>query len=300
MKTFTCPNCGGELRPGGAGTLTCAYCGTRSYISDREMREYGAFREAMLLSLGQAANDESRRRLDRLWDGAEAVSLPRRTGGPVKIRYLFHGTQDGVEIYTARRSAVFVLPPEGADRFLETASSLRFPAADVQGLAAYFPTVTGRFELADGRTALSVAKAEGVFPLSAFGSLPPAHAAWIVSRLENLCCALAFSDLCHGGIGTESAFIDAATHEAFLLGGWWNARSASGGGKADLLAVRKTAARVMGETLPDAPAAFRDFINGPPKADAYADFAAWDKVIEQGFGGRRFRTLDLSQLKTDQ
>ena len=299
MKTFTCPNCGGELRPGGAGALTCAYCGTKTYLSDRELREYGTFREAVLQSLGAAANDESRRKLDRLWDGAESVALARRTGGPLKIRYLFRGTQDGVEIYTARQNAVFVLSPEGADRFAETAASLSFPAADVQGLAAYFPTVTGRFELADGRVALSVAKAEGLFPLSAFGSLPPAHAAWIVSRLENLCCALTFSDLSHGGIGAESVFIDPATHEAFLLGGWWNARRTDGGSRADLLAVRKTAARVMGDALPDAPAQFRAFINGAPMADAYADFAAWDRVIEEGFGGRRFRTLDLTQLKTE-
>ena len=56
----------------------------------------------------------------------------------------------------------------------------------------------------------------------------------------------AFSNIRHGGIGLESVFINARTHEAFLFGGWENAGYCRGGSADDLAAVRSAARRLLG------------------------------------------------------
>ena len=301
MLSFKCKICGGELSVSRTGDLVCSYCGSHSVFSDRQLAEYREFRGRMLTYLSAVANKRAdSSETDLLWGGAAEERLETVNGSPVSVTYLWHGVQDGIEIYTARRSVVFVFPhgqEKKTERFIAMPARLEYPSADVRSLAQYFPVLSGDTVLRDGRRLVACAKNEELFPLAAFGSLPPAHAAWIVSRLENLCCVLAFSDLRHGGIGEESVFINARTHEAFLLGGWWNAVSCAGGSADDLRDIRKTAARVMGVQKDGAPKQFLDFISGAPAKDAFSDFARWDRVIESGFGGRKFEKLDLRDLK---
>ena len=300
MISFKCKNCGGEMSVSRNGGLFCSYCGTRTVFSDSELREYREFRAKMLEYLSAVANtDSDPAATESVWFRAEHTTLRADDGSAVEIKYLFKGEQDGVEIYTARNNALFRFKAgDGrAARFSAPVGALRFPAADVRDLKQFFPVFNGEYVLEDGGTLLAVKKPETAFPLSAFGGLPPEHAAWIVSRLENLCCVLAYSGLAHNGIGMESVFIDPGKHSAYLLGGWWNARPHEDGSAADLAAVRETAGRVLGVYADDAPAAFKDFLSGPPRGNAYDDFAAWDGVICSGFGGRRFVKLDLCSLK---
>ena len=60
--------------------------------------------------------------------------------------------------------------------------------------------------------------------------------------------------------------------------------------------LRAAAKRVTGMSYDSAPAEFKRFVEGAPAEDAYEDFRLWDRVIDEGFKGRRFRKLDLSAL----
>ena len=79
------------------------------------------------------------------------------------------------------------------------------------------------------------------------------------------------------------------------MGHWHTtlSRSASNS-EMDLRDIRKTAARILGMHKNEAPKALMDFLEGKPEADAFADFEKWDKVIETGFGGRRFAKMDVN------
>ena len=50
--------------------------------------------------------------------------------------------------------------------------------------------------------------------------------------------------------------------------------------------LRKTAKSVA-ENI-HSPALLEEFLLAEPEGDAFQDFGAWDKVIEEGFGGHRF------------
>ena len=177
---------------------------------------------------------------------------------------------------------------------LEGIGLLKFPPADVKDLKSCFPRLLGRYALEDGGVLLAFERPDNIFPLAMFGSLTADHAAWVVSRMENICCVLEYSGLIHGGISEHSLFINPFTHHAVLFGHWSSARK-KGASKEnpDLKAIRKTAERMLGTHSGEAPAAFIQFIRSSPAADAYSDFGLWDEVIEKGFGGRRFAKMNL-------
>ena len=296
MLNFKCPNCDGELSVNRSGDLLCSYCDSKFNFSDKELKEYREFRYNMLYYLSCVANRTvAGEDTERLWQHSSSISLSAENGSEINISYIYKSERSGVECYTARNNVIFVFEGDRAERFAQGVKLLCYPSADVRDLAQYFPVITGRYALKNGKTMLAVSKPETVFPLGAFGSLDPAHAAWIVSRLENLCCVMEYSGVIHGGIALDELFINAGTHELYLIGGWENA--VKGSGSTDLAMMRRTIKRLMGSEIKNAPKEFIDFLNKTPLPDAYKDFEDWDTVIEKGFGGRRFHKLDLTDIK---
>ena len=106
----------------------------------------------------------------------------------------------------------------------------------------------------------------------------------MISRMENICCALEYSGLQHGDITASTLFVNSLTHEGMLFGDWRNVERKHS--NQDLLDLRKTAKSVA-ENI-HSPALLEDFLLAEPEGDAFQDFATWDKVIEEGFGGHHF------------
>lgn len=296
MLNFKCPNCGGEMSVNRSGDLFCTYCDSKFNFTDKALAEYREFRYNMLYYLSSVANRTAAGAdAERLWQRATEESFFTEDGGEIKISYIYRSEDGGAECFTARNNIIFVMNSDAALRFEEGVKLLVYPSADVRDLAQYFPVITGKFALKGGRTMVAVSKPEEVFPLGAFGCLAPVHAAWIVSRIENLCCVLEYSGAVHGGITLDNMFINAGTHELYLEGGWQNAKK--GSGSSDLAMMRKTVIRLMGSEISKAPKMFGEFLEKKTLPDAYTDFADWDKVIELGFGGRRFEKLDLTDIR---
>lgn len=297
MISFKCKNCGGEMSVDRQGNLLCEYCGSKSVFKDRDLADYKHYRLQVLNYLREIQDQGSgdTHKYDRLWDNAEAVRYKTADGADITVNYIYTFQNEIATMYLAKQSVIYVFPKKYADKaqvMERWISQITFPAADVKGLERCFPQNVNRFELQNEEVLLSFSRNENAFPLAMFGALPAVHAAWIVSRMENICCVLEYSGLKHGDISTETIFINPITHEAMLYGGWWNA-----GKKTelmmkpvneDLAALRKTAERVMGVAPEDVPKEFQHFLKEKPRVDAYEDFDRWDSVIEKGFGGRRF------------
>ena len=299
MINYKCKNCACEMSVNEAGELQCSYCGSKFVLSDKDLQGYKEFRYNLLSYLSALSDCPKTEETDWIWSRAETLALKTCDGKSININYLFQTNNDGITVYTCRYNLLFVFSKSAsgaADRFISMPSKLKYPPADIRGLNRYFPSLSGNFTLENGQTVLSFSKSEECYPLSAFGSLPPEHAAWIVSRLENICCVLAYSNISHGGINLDNVLINPRTHEAFLAGGWQNARECEGGSEKDLEAIRETAKRVMGIRCGEAPDEFLRFISNKPAGSAFDDFALWDTVIRDGFQGRRFKKLDLNNL----
>ena len=298
MISLKCQICHGELVFRDDHTLLCPYCGNQFVMTSDEMNSYGHRRQEILTCLTASARDNEKAQLmDCIWQRAEPLNFCSDAGEPVSISCLYESEQNGIRILTARNSLLFLYPAKQtqmARKFNENLALLDFPQTDTGRLQESFPQPGQIIALDDGSILLAVRKKETFFPLAMFGALQPEHAAWVVSRMENICCVLEFSHLRHGSINAENVLIDPWTHEAALLGGWHS--SQLGSPQSDLVDMRKMILRVLGANTAIAPAAFLNFLRGTPAASAYDDFSNWDQVIETGFGGRRFARMDVDTI----
>ena len=132
-----------------------------------------------------------------------------------------------------------------------------------------------------------------------FGKLGGRHIAWVISRLENLCCVLEYNGLVHPEIDPDSIYINPNNHTACLYSGWWDVtrKNTTGVGghilssEDNLNGIRRTADAILDRNV-DAPSALIEFIGSRPRIDAYEDFAYWDEVIIRAFGKRRFVKME--------
>lgn len=296
MLKFKCNSCGAEFEVNTHGELECPFCGAKQYFSDKDFKGYNDFRDSLLKYL-RDSNDAVFEDGDILkyWFYTDTIVFERKDNeGLIEVTYTFKNTVDGVHAYINKDNVIYVFPPEKkhlAQKMLDNADSLDYPSADIKGLKKYLPSLRAIYDLKDGGILLAIGKNENVYPLFVFSDLHPRHVAWIVSRMENLCCLLEFNECDHMHMDEGSLFINPKTHEAYLLGGWWDMKEKSGATKC-LIDLRKTARKITGGRMSEGPKEFEKFLDSRPKSVAYDDFTYWDSVIENGFGGHNFAKFD--------
>jgi hypothetical protein len=150
------------------------------------------------------------------------------------------------------------------------------------------------------------------------GPVDPRHAAWMITKLLNLCCWLHWARLSHGAIGPTCLLVSPSRHEVALTGPMICAarfgrafallpertldllpRLAAPGAAAeeriDLELVRLTIREALGDSAgvrlaasAGIPRAFAEWLLMPPLADAPGDFAGWQQARDRAFGPPTF------------
>ena len=285
MITYTCRNCGGQLKLSDAGGFTCKYCGSRAYMSDSELRGNDEFRKKIIsFWMAKAVEKENDYSGDTLWEENGNVSYEMDNGQALRIAYMDKYVYPRMICYLAKRNVVYIFDDSReADLFLGGLRKLIFPEADMK-LDRCFPVIKQRVSLKDGKEALVFERKPYFYPAEIFAPYKAEHLAWVISRMENICCAFEYSEITHGDISPSSVFVNPLTHEGMLFGDWRLVGRKRAG--VDLEHVRTAAKKISGGdggiTL------LTEFLNSIPKGDAYADFEYWDTVIEKGFGGHKF------------
>ena len=290
MLNYKCTNCGGEFEVHSHGELVCPFCGTKQYFTDSDFIDYNEYRDSLLKFL-RAANDSIADEGDilKFWNYANTIKFEDVNGEEIEVAFSFQNSVDGVKSYITKNHVIFIFPPEKkdlADAMIENVEALSFPSADIKNLRNLLPILSAKYKLKNSSVFVAINKPENVYPLFAFSDLSPRQVAWMVSRMENFSCLLEFNGMDHKHMDENSLYINPKTHEAYLLGGWWDAgRSA---GRKCLKDLRTTASKLTGGRMPEAPKMFTEFVSSVPKDNAYDDFEYWDEVIEKGFGGHNF------------
>lgn len=293
-----------------AAQALCPYCGTNYVLDHQDTDYYRDFYSRMRGFLRLSKDTQERRKkADELWETADQRVFDCLDGRRIDIRSMHTYSNAAATAYTARRNIIFMFPPQNkryADLYRKAASSLDYPSADTRSLSDFFPAVTGGFELTDGSTLLVVKKSEDEYPLRLFGTLSGRHTAWLIGRMENLCCVLEYNSLVHPELGLDTLYIDPYTHQASLYGGWWSVvkNNTAVGGKYlttrdNLVHLRETAAKVLGfssaaaaRKTDDVPEPLAEFLRSAPKNTAYDDFAYWDDMLIKAYGERKFIDMD--------
>lgn len=269
---------------GDAGSFTCPYCGGKTFLTDADYRENTVFRKK-LLDYYRARNDEKEfdYSSDTLWNSVGSYSYEMKNGKPLNIVYMYKKSCSDYTFYLAKESNVYIFNEERqAKRFLEGLDRLRFPEADNK-LNRCFPSLKMELELANNMKALVFVRRPGFYPASMFSPWPSVHLAWVISRMENICCAFEYSQMGMEDISEDTIFINPDTHEGAIWGDW---RMISGSTGNCLKKLRRTAVALAENTRE--PKELFEFLNSAPAKDAFEDFSRWDTVIEKGYGGHKF------------
>lgn len=314
MKSINCNHCGGILVLDASGlSATCQYCGSRFLLDHQDTDYYNRLYAQMNAFFSASKSDQDRKQqAEHLWEKARTRTFTQVDGTPIEIKYMHHYIDQDTDIYVARRNVIFHFLRNGIEKteaFRRSISLLDYPSADTRNLQNFFPKISGGFALDDGSYLCVIAKSEDEYPLRLFGALPGRHVAWIISRLENLCCVLEFSALVHPKITLDSVYINPYTHQACLYGDWWSAGKpntvvSNEQGRLqlrdNLMGLRNTAAATLGYSdraniMPnaDVPQALADFLKSTPSVTAYDDFALWDEMLIKAYGERKFIKMDV-------
>ena len=299
MRNLNCKNCGSiMIYDVSSMTAHCRFCGT-SYVLDHKDTDY--YRTFYRQMIDSSSGDEAKKKRDEsLWDNADSITFTTNEGQCIELKYLHSYSDKCADVYVTRRNIAFHFR-EGmngkAEQLRRMVSSLDYPSADTRTLSDFFPRVTGAFMLDDGTSLVVINKREEEYPLRLFGKLGGRHIAWIISRLENLCCVLEYNSLVHPEIDVDTVYINPNNHTACLYCNWWNVEKKNMNGMSssvNLTGLRKTAKALLEteDITPDTPAALLEFINSSPKIDAYEDFAYWDDMLIKAFGERKFIKMD--------
>ena len=295
-------------------TAVCHYCGTRYTLNHEDTDYYHRFFLRMRGFLSASESEQERKnKAEAFWEKARQQSFECADGKTIEIKYMHRYTDKDAEIYVARRNIIFhfsASKAKYAEAFRRNVSFIDYPSADTRSLSDFFPKVNGGYVLEDGSSILVINKDEDEYPLRIFGALHPKHVAWIISRMENLCCVLEYNGIVHPEINVDTLYINPYTHQASLYGNWWKTgknndfnytKSGILKMQDNLIGLRNTAAVLLGfekagrvKSSKVIPSALADFINKPPKTNAYEDFECWDKALIDAFGKREFTAFETS------
>ena len=131
------------------------------------------------------------------WEISNVVSIRDNCGKTYQGRYLKTFQFELGVAYVADLSVTYILD-EHNKRFFDNAinqiGALKYANPNMEEeFSRYLPKIKHRFETRDGQYCLILDKTPDVFLLSDIlayykNSIPDRHAAWIISRLCNLCC----------------------------------------------------------------------------------------------------------------
>lgn len=318
----------------GQNLALCPYCGSKSILFGRDETLYEQFQNqyAALLSQPPGPTPE-----EGFWVEAGKEELLREDGKTIEIAYYAKERTDMCVMYVAKKSILYLFEEKHSDyaaRYMEITRKLNYPTPDMEReLSNYIPKLLTQCRLSDGRILLAIERKNGVHPLKLLGILLDRHVAWIISRLENLCCLLEYNHIALNALTIENLFVDPANHQIYLYGGWWfagfqgaetvgashdvipclgNTRKkiwqlkptdkARNHTLTDLESIRLTAMRLLGYADREAlkkdtllPIPFRRFLLEAPKRTAREDFAKWDKVLLDAYGERKFIPLSVTE-----
>lgn len=265
-----------------------------------------------LLSLGQ-------------WEISNVVTLHDNRGKTYQGKYLKSFQFELGTVYIADLSVTYLLDSQNKqffDNAVYRINGLKYANASMEReISRYMPKVKYQFQTADGRYCLILDKSPDVFLLSDIldyygGAIPDRHAAWIISRLCNICCYFGYLGIAHNGLTLQNCFISPAFHTLLPLGGWWYARKEgekmigvprviydvmplkAKGEKISSWRTDLEAAKLIGRQITDkstAPKQMLDFLSSGT-SNAIEEFGKWNKALDASYGKRQFVEMKIGKM----
>ena len=255
-------------------------------------------------------------------------------GTTYRVKYRKMKTFELGDMYIGNTVIAYIVAGEHKrlyEQFVANIKNFKFADDKMQKeMRRYLPMLKKDFKTIDGRYAIVLSKTPEMINLGDLiehlgGKVEPKHAAWMISRLNNLACYLQYSGLTHNDISVETCFVSPEFHTISLIGGWWYSvpkgskllgmtgrafnlmtdaakKKKVGDTHLDHELVRATARQILGDsgfgsklmTDKAIPAPMVSWVRDVASADAFKDFKSWDGVLTKSFGERKFIKMNIT------
>jgi hypothetical protein len=279
-------------------------------------------------------HNEAERRLDHnLWNTPYLMRLYKADGLVHQRRYRARHKLELGEMYVGDVSITIVVERANLDLldvFLAQSGSFRYADGKMQTqVEQCLPRVERVIDLASGGRAVTITKTPDMILAKDLvdhfgGKVEAKHAAWMISAVLNLTCYLEWSNLTHNAIALDTVFFSPQYHSAALLGGWFYATEKSqrliaipqkslalsppgflankvADERIDLDCVRQVGREILGDGQgallrrdPTVPKVVANWLCGSSSGSAKDDYSEWRRVLENGFGARKFQIMSVS------
>lgn len=262
------------------------------------------------------------------WRAPGCLTLAGGNGRVWRLRYRRQQPFELGELYVADSVAAWLVDAahaDLADAALRQIGAFRFADPAMRaGVSRYLPEIAQVVELGSQRVVVLRKPVDMILLADllahAGGTLDARHVAWILSELYCFACWMEWAGLTHNALAADTIFISPAHHAIAVLGGWWYAAPAGARlvalparsaalAPADIVRDRRADSRLdldliraLGrELLGGSPAPASSAVPAPletwlalaSNGSAQADYAAWQQVLTNAFGPRRFTPMSV-------
>lgn len=268
------------------------------------------------------------------WSTSNILYLTSKDGAKYRIRFLREYSFELGTTYISDTTLIHRLPAEHKELFSNAVAQihhLRYPNDKVKELTSRcMPQISLVFETKDGEWIMVLKKTPDVFNLRDVlnylaRKMDGKHAAWCISRLCNLVCALNYSDLTHNAFNLDNCYVSPDHHSILLLGGWWYAAQLGtrlkkvpavtyplipnkvlttklATSSIDLELIRWMGRELLGDstgsrlrTDKTIPRHIVEWLQCASNGDPKKDFDNWSTMLDKAYGPRKFIELKITK-----
>lgn len=268
-----------------------------------------------------------------IWTEKDVFFINTIDNRKIKIKFLSKKQFELGEFYICKNHIIYIFNNEYEKYFnntLKMVNKISYKDDKMKTeFQKYMPGIYDSYKTKDDKYVLVLKKEEGTYLLEDVlkqqkGEMSPRHAAWIISRLNNLNCFLQYNEIVLNGFSLDNCFISPKHHTIMIYGGWWYATKVKekmiGTKKEifDLMPVKNKSEKLsaymtdtesikyIGRQLLNLFTTNKKDIKGeeiPPPIinwlnssgdDAFKEFDKWNTVLTDSWGKRKFVNLEIS------
>jgi len=158
------------------------------------------------------------------WGTSKQIIQVKRNDKTVQIKYRYSYATEVGSAYVGDIIVVFTFNNKKYfDNYVKSISKISYRDNKMKDyFSRFIPIIKDKFKALDNTYYIVLEKTPEVYPLSLVKDIFIAkeHAAWIMTRLMNICVLLSMNNLVHCGINIDSCFVSLRHHGLLLLGGW--------------------------------------------------------------------------------
>ena len=223
MAILKCKMCGGTLVYDKIQNVAvCPYCDGKTILLEQDKKLFNQFQDMFATLLDQESKEIEK---EGFWIESSQEELQREDGEFITIEYLVKQKVDICTMYVAKKHVIYIFEKVQevyAERYKKMVHEIQYPNSEMEiHLKKYLPHIVTESKLKDGSIFLVIEKTANIYPLRLLGILLDRHVAWIISRLENICCLLNYNEMILNSLTEDNIFVDPINHQLYILGGWW-------------------------------------------------------------------------------